>query len=201
MNDEKLKTIWWWLVAFLSFFGLLALVPMMQGPIMPKPTNSSDKVIRDNESKKSTVKLPSKDCPKGSSKIPDKEIKKFVSGNSSAFTKTGYGEWKLDILVETNWNIASAQILFGFEYNNGIKREVILDSDNIFGSPGLITFYFGTGNQTKDLDGIKNYYFRVISACGTLRPMKIEIKISEAFKKIENKSSEALKEFTDLFSR
>ena len=165
------------------------------------PTSTTSKSNGDAPAKKVMQNPVSIDCPKGSAKLPYKEIQKFVMGNNSVFHKTGYGGFKLDMLVETDWNISSAQILFRFEYNNGIKKEIILQSDSVFESNGMITFYFGTGDQTTDLNGIKNYNFRFVSACGVLRPMKIEIKISEAFKKIENKSSEALKEFTDLFSR
>lgn len=160
----------------------------------------SEKISRDTLSEGDTVKLLPKDCPKGSSPLPDKETKKFVSGNVSIFNRTGYGGWKLVTAVETDWNITSAQISFGFEYNDGAKRQIILKSDNIYASTGGIAFYF-EGDQTKDLNDIKTYNFRIVSACGDLRPMKIEIKAKEAMKEAGDSAKKAIKGIEELFSR
>jgi hypothetical protein len=140
-------------------------------------------------------------CPNGSSKLPEIEVKKFHSFDNSEYFNA-YGYPRVYIGAFTDWNINSVHVLFDIVYLDGSTRQEILENSGIdLGLDKILVFSVSKENKIKYFTDVKKFNFRVVSACGKLRPMKIEIKISEAFKKIENKSSEALKEFTDLFSR
>ena len=165
-----------------------------------KVEKPSEKIGGNNISKGETVEVALGSCPRGSSRLPEIEIKKFHSFVNSEYINI-YGQPRVYIGAFTDWNIDSVHVLFEIEYLNGTTRQEVLENRIVLDADRIIVFQVREEDKIKCFTDVKKFNFRVVAACGKLRPMKIEIKISEAFKKIENKSSEALKEFTDLFSR
>ena len=82
--------------------------------------------------------------------------------------------------------------MFEIEYLNGTTRREILGNKEIILSPDkIIVFLVKEEDRVKYFSDVKKFNYRVVAACGKLRPMKIEIKMTEAFKKIEKGSNEA----------
>jgi hypothetical protein len=165
----------------------------------------SEKISRDDLSDGETVKVSLGDCPRGSSRLPEIEVKKFHSFVNSEYINS-YGQPRVYIGAYTDWNIDSVHVLFEIEYLDGTTRQEILgNKEIILNSDRIIVFLVKEEDRIKYFSDVKKFNYRVVAACGKLRPMKIEIKMTEAFKKIEKGSNEAWtefkKEFTDLFSR
>ena len=102
---------------------------------------------------------------------------------------------------KTDWDIDLIQVWFDIKYVNGANRQTILKKERTDVSNRLMFFEVSHEDKIEYFTDVKNFSFRVVAACGKIRPMKIEVKIKEAFRKAGESMNKVMKEIGDLFSR
>ena len=200
--DYNPKIVGYVLLVLALFFAIAKIGPSDSAKKVNE-ANKAYEIKRDNVSEKVVLKPFPVDCPKGSSKLPDSEIKKFSSRvYEGGIVPNIFGEWNEDIRNFTDWDIDSVQVLFEIIYNNGTTRQIIFNSQGM-GSPHILYIPFNIGKKDliETFTDVKKCNYRVVRACGKIRPMKIEIKAKEALKEAGESINKVIKGFDDLFSR
>ena len=173
------------------------------GGYMVNTTRPADKIKRDNVPEIVILKPFRGDCPKGSSRIPDAEIKKFFFvSHCQSINRDEFGRSFVHIMGETDWDIDFVQVWFEIKYANGTSRQRILaNKEIVFRSKSSISFIVSEEDKVAYFTDFKEFNYRVVDACGKIRPMKIEIKAKEALKEAGESINKVIKGIDDLFSR
>lgn len=188
-------------------------------PSLPRVVNSSN---RFDDSEILKLKPLPRNGFNGNSNLPFSEIEKFLTGtgiqNSSSKgsysydAKTNsnfqesiiYGTGVLMFSNKTNWDIDSIRILFSIKYLNGSTRSIVLINEMMVPIKDLersVFFNVRSEDMLNYFSDVKEFNWRVVDACGKIRPMKIEIKAKEAVKKAGESMNKVIKGIDDLFSR